>query len=45
MSIFIANAAFTDLATLQLAKLSIIVASVMAALLGWLLLRDRRAKK
>lgn len=43
MSIFIANAAFSDLATLQLAKLSIIVASVVAALLGWLLLRDRGA--
>lgn len=42
MSIFIANAAFTDMATLQLSKLSIIVASVVAALLGWLLLRERR---
>jgi NhaA family Na+:H+ antiporter len=42
MSIFIANAAFTDVATLQLSKLSIIVASVVAALLGWVLLRERR---
>lgn len=42
MSIFIANAAFSDWATLQQAKLSIIIASVMAALLGWLLLREKR---
>ncbi|HET6565587.1 MAG TPA: Na+/H+ antiporter NhaA [Xanthomonadales bacterium] len=45
MSIFIANAAFSDTATLQLAKLSIIVASVMAAILGWLLLREKRQRK
>jgi NhaA family Na+:H+ antiporter len=45
MSIFIANAAFSDLATLQQAKLSIIVASIMAGLLGWLLLRDRHKTK
>jgi len=42
MSIFIANAAFADGASLHLAKLSIIVGSFLAALLGWLILRSAR---
>jgi NhaA family Na+:H+ antiporter len=44
MSIFIANAAFANGESLHLAKLSIILGSFIAALLGWLILRSRRAK-
>jgi NhaA family Na+:H+ antiporter len=42
MSIFIADAAFEEPATLSLAKLGIIAASVMAATLGWWFLRGTR---
>ncbi|MGH8035241.1 MAG: Na+/H+ antiporter NhaA, partial [Lysobacterales bacterium] len=41
MSIFIADAAFADAATLHLAKLSIITGSFLAALLGWVILQRR----
>ena len=43
MSIFIADAAFDDDSTLALAKISTIVASIVAGLLGWFLLRESRS--
>ena len=43
MSIFIADAAFDDDATLALAKISTIIASIVAGLLGWFLLRESRS--
>jgi NhaA family Na+:H+ antiporter len=46
MSIFIADSAFEqDAATLALAKLSIIAASVIASALGWSLLRGSRSSE
>jgi len=40
MSIFIANSAFTEAATLSLAKVSVMLAGILAAALGWSLLRN-----
>lgn len=39
MSIFIATAAFSDPATLTLVKLSIMLASIIAGIIGWFMLR------
>jgi Na+/H+ antiporter NhaA len=38
MSFFIANVAFTDPATLTMVKISVILASVLAGLIGWIVL-------
>lgn len=40
MSIFIAGAAFTDAAILTLVKVSVMLASVLAGVIGWLVLRS-----
>lgn len=42
MSIFIADAAFEDLETLSLVKLSVILASLTAGVLGWAVLQRHR---
>jgi NhaA family Na+:H+ antiporter len=41
MAIFIANLSFSDPSRIDLAKLAVILGSVMAALIGLFLLRDR----
>jgi NhaA family Na+:H+ antiporter len=43
MSIFIASAAFSDPATLTLAKASAMLASIVAGTAGWLFLRGARS--